>query len=81
MDKVVGLNGGSVPVLEADAEFVSELEVLLEMARSGEIVSGCMAFVYRDDCTGWRILGSRTGRGLLGSVCLMKRAIEDSLLG
>lgn len=79
MDNVVGLNGGSVPSFEPDPELVAGLEELLEMSRSGEIVSLAGVLLHRDECTSYRLVGSQSGRGMLGALHMLSAELIEIL--
>jgi hypothetical protein len=81
MSNVVALNGAAaMEVGEPDANLVSELERLLELARSGEGQGIVGAFLYRDGTSasfnaGWR------NRSLVGALEMQKHQMIADMLG
>lgn len=69
---VVPINSRVIPTTpEPIPEVISELESLLEMARSGELVGVAIGLVHPGDLTSWRRAG-RQVRALFGVLELMK---------
>ena len=69
---VVSIHGGVEIVTPGpDDAVVAELEKLLEMARSGELVGFATGFVNRDLSTSSAQVGTRT-RGLIGILEILK---------
>lgn len=67
VDNVVSIHGGPVIQKVRRDDVVEELEEMLEMARSGEIVGFAGAILYHDAATGVRRAGLAT-RALIGAI-------------
>ena len=69
---VVPINSRAIiATAEPNEAVVKELERLLEMAKSGEVLGIAIATVHPGDLTCWRRCGHQT-RGLIGVIELMQ---------
>jgi hypothetical protein len=76
MSSVVSLFKGT-PIVSPgtpNPELISDLEKLLEKAKSGEITSIAYAALYSDDLTSYHWVGKMT-RSMIGSLELIKYAL------
>jgi hypothetical protein len=80
-EKIVGLHGTwqPAPPPEPNESVVAELELLLEAARSGDLVGFAVACQHRDR-VGWCYAGATGGFGILGAIeCLKERLLRAML--
>ena len=74
MNKVVGLNGIEIPSGGTpDENVVRALEEALEQARSGEIISVCIAKLHHDLAGSWTIAGVQHSYAMIGTNAVMAK--------
>ncbi len=79
-DKLVSLHGGIIGAPVPNKDLVEELERLLEMAQSGEIVAGAIAFTYRDGTSSTSTSGYVGAKSMIGAIEVMKFEILAEIL-
>ncbi len=78
--RVVPIRAGIIPKpRESHPEVVKQLEELLEMARSGEIVGLAAVYVYHDETVNYASSGWHGVYRIIGCMEVLKRELIDTI--